>query len=414
MLNRAARLRLLIVGMAVTFVWMTPPSASAQSGLNLSYLAADGVARGMTARYAIENYLPVNQPLDVSSVFAEARLELQRSTSLAAMPFPGDTVIGLTPTIAGLANIPNLPPYPFAARADNPSVPQADVAPNPGNGVGAATLHAEAQSNRAAAKASLASFTASNVLAEGTVDSSVESFRDADGIVVHALSVAKDVSLLGGVVHLGTVRTEVTVGGTPGHFQVRQTDLQVEGVTVGGQPAQLGPDGLTVGGQPATGLPDASKLLPNGFTLQTLPATSNTTETAVTASSGVVVLTESSTLQGSATKLELWLGSATASITARDATVAPSDQHSSTAVVSSGGAPSVPGKAAKPTASAAASPAASVNPVRTGARTNPLPLLDFRPVYLPLVLAGGTAIALRRRLLRTQAASSDLRVLWRW
>ena len=85
------------------------------------FFGVSALADGITTRFVLGNFLAVEEFVALSSVSAEARLEIGRSTALAVLPDPGDLVLGLSGTLAALAGVAGLPDYPAVSRADYPT-----------------------------------------------------------------------------------------------------------------------------------------------------------------------------------------------------------------------------------------------------------------------------------------------------
>ena len=423
-----ARLRrrrvIVLAGLVALFVGGTGRT-SAQEASGYEYFSASAVGDGITALYEIINLLPINRPVDVSTVTAEARFETTRSTGLAVLPYPGDAVLNVPGTAAGFTG-QSLPGYPLVARADHPTQPREEVSPGGGTvpGLAAARLVAEADGTASSGDATATGLASAGLFSTGTVRTTAASrATSATGFQARATSTLGDVDLAAGVVHIDSISAVIEVAFGDGKATVKENRIAVQGVTVAGQPARITNDGLELAGAPqSTGLGDVLELAP-GLTVRTTEGTSQEKESGVTARSGSLVITYDTILQGAPSRARLVLGEAEATVEARgpivDASAPPPTDASIQPLVEGLTAGTTGLAALPPQRGPGGLPAAA--PVRTPLRGAPVGLvdaIDFRPVYAWLALAG-LSVAATRRWVATQAARqrtapSDLRPLWRW
>jgi hypothetical protein len=404
-----------------------PVDAQTTESFAYDFFSATANATGLNAFFKIEKLLPINTLADTSTVFAESRLETTRSTALAALPSPGDALLNLPGTVAGFAQIPNLPEYPLAARADYPATPEQTVSPVPGNasGVGVVSLSAKAEESSATGVASATGLEGPAVFSIGSIRASTTSRQiSPNELEAMATSELGDVRFAGGVVRIESITSLVDVSWFDGAPAVKERSVAVSGVTVAGQPAKLTEKGLEVTGQGVLPAVDLAALMPPGTTLRIARGSTDLDDDHVTASSGSVVLETLSTVQGAPSTFRLSFGSASATVQARGA------QGEVVRPPSTGGEVSPPAafpasgglrSALPPRTSPAATSTSPSTSQRSVVVTTVLPVskqLDFRSVYpgialLGLAVAGlrawVTAVARRRAALR-----SDLRPLWRW
>lgn len=423
-MGRRRRRVVVLAGLVALFCGGTGRTA-AQEAAGYEYFSASAVGDGVTALYEIINLLPINRPVDVSTVTSEARFETTRSTGLAVLPYPGDAVLNVPGTAAGFTG-QSLPGYPLVARADHPTQPKEEVGPGAGvPGVSAARLVAEADGTASSGEAAVSGLASAGLFSTGSVRTTAASrATSSTGFGARATSTLGDVDLAGGVVHIDSITAVVEVAFGDGKATVKENRITVQGVTVAGQPARVTNDGLELAGAPQSlGLGDALELAP-GLTVRTTEGSTVERESGLTARSGSLVVTYETILQGAPSRARLVLGEAEATIEARgpiDDAVTPSEPGTSIdpAVVDAVSQGTTGLAALPPRPGPGGLPAAA--PTRTPLRTAPVGLvdaIDFRPVYAWLALAG-LSVAYSRRWVATRAATqrtapSDLRPLWRW
>lgn len=418
----------LAVGAVALTVPTGPVEAAPSDTSSYEFFAATANATGLNAFYRIEKLLPISTILDTSTVFAESRLETTRSTALAAMPSPGDALLNIPGTVAGFAQIPNLPGYPLAARADHPATPEETVSPVPGNasGVGVVSLSARAEDSSAAGVASATGLEGPAVFSIGSIRAAATSRQiSANELEAIATSALGDVRFVGGVVRIESITSVVNVSWFDGTPTVRERSVAVSGVTVAGQPAKLTEKGLEITGEGALPAIDLASLMPDGTTLRIAEGATEEGDDRVTASSGSVVLQTLSSVQGAPSTFRLSFGSARVTLQATGASggavSAPSTGGSVSppaAIPASGGLRSALPPRSSPAAASASQPDSGQRSVVVTTVVPVSKQLDFRPVYPGIALLGFAVAGLRAWVFaaaRRQATlRSDLRPLWRW
>lgn len=415
----------MLAGLVALFLGGTERT-SAQEASGYEYFSASAVGDGITALYEIINLLPINRPVDVSTVTAEARFETTRSTGLAVLPYPGDAVLNVPGTAAGFTG-QSLPGYPLVARADHPTQPKEEVSPGGGSvpGLTAARLVAEADGTASSGDAAANGLASAGLFSTGSVHTTAASrATSATGFQARATSTLGDVDLAAGVVHIDSISAVAEVAFGDGKATVKENRITVQGVTVAGQPARVTNDGIELAGAPqSTGPGEVVELAP-GLTVRTTEGTKQDRESGVTAKSGSLVITYDTILQGAPSRARLVLGEAEATVEARgpiENASAPAPTGTaieplgveglSAGTTGLGALPPRPGPGGLPAAA----------PTRAPLRTAPVGLveaIDFRPVYAWLALAGLSVAGARRwvaaQAARKRTAPSDLRPLWRW
>lgn len=415
MLRRVAVAGVISGGLALaTFAG---PAARAQAPERASF-ALRAAATGTQVLYEIRGALPVDRLVEGSSLFAEAHLERSRSTSVAAAPDPGSTVLSTPGLIDGFSGgQTDVPDYPLAARAEHPLTPDASA------GAGAVQLvaHADAAASDSAASQSGAD--------GGAATGTAETGRADDGrLRARAVSTASDLVFGGGAVSVGGVNSVVELAVGDAGPEVVENRTTVTDLRIGGVPVTIGDDGAVVADQPVDVGSAAGALdqlgAPTGMTVRVVGPVEEQTDRGLEVTSGSLVIELPAEVQGYPSTLRLVLGQASASVSAIDAValpavpVTPSRPAPAAAVLFSpaagpgGGLLSMPGP--PPAVVSPAGPVSTSGTTPVGAAPTPI---DFRPVYLWLVALGFAAVRLQRWALvqaRVRRQVSDLRPLWRW
>jgi hypothetical protein len=456
-----------LIGAVTALGIVVGPTASAQTAqtaqtanVELSSFAVRSTALGVTVRETAIGAVPSGTDVIVaSSSLAEAELTSTSSTALAALPYPTDQVLSLPGAVAGLGGVPAPPGYPLAARADHPFTPDASATP-PGQPGATVTAHADADAASSRADGPAAADTTGigpslptvpgvgaggPAFTVGAVHNQADAERAIDGSMkLTATSSMSDVSLLGGAFHAAQVSSTSTVILRNGKAEPGPNDVQVGGATLAGAPVTVGPEGLVVGPQSVAVAPlvtpftDALRTAGVGMTLT--PATQQVDGPTSRLSSGSLRLNFGATVNGFPLTVQMDFGG-TEVVTQAVIGDAPASDQSPADFV---GAPQTTppadptplqaaGGATDPSAAAGSTPSpASAGAVASAAPTavarqrrasRPVTFasaattrLDFRPVYVWLVLLGLVAVAARQLVRRavpksTQPGLSDL---WRW
>jgi hypothetical protein len=213
------------------------------------FFSVSALADGVTTRVAIEHFLAVEEFVALSSVSAEARLEIGRSTALAVLPDPGDLVLGLSGTLAALAGIPGLPDYPAVSRADYPTIPSNEVTLAPDAGLGALRLQTQALEHSAHGRAFITDFVDTVGVLPMTVGSikSDSIARRIDPLTYEstATSTVNDIKILKGLLRIGTVTSTVTARVDNGKITATHDDTKISGVEIAGVPVGIDDKGFT-------------------------------------------------------------------------------------------------------------------------------------------------------------------------
>jgi hypothetical protein len=428
--HRLALAVVLVAGWVATGPARAAPAPAAPAPA-LDFVNAFGNADGIDVTVEVENALPIEQVVSLTTVSAEARLSLAQSTALAALPDPGDTVISLPGTIGGLTGLSGLPNYPAAVRADYPLTPrQAVVVGAPDSGV-TAGLEAEATADRAAAEARIGHLAGTAAPATiGEVRTSVETKTTAAGrFVVTAVSETSDIELLDGQATIANVRSRTELSLDGGVARVVARRVEVSGATVLGTPVEITDEGIVAPGGSNALEPvveqAAAPLADQGVTVRLTTSSEDVHGSRASAVGGGLEIAAPVMVGNFPGRLRMVIGRTSGTIDAgsHDSAVdsegsLPTDSALPTSVA--GTTTSAGSDAFSPGATRAAVPVASRAASLGAARAAALrldELLDFRSLYRWL-LAGIAATLAARRWARARighhADRRDLRPLWRW
>lgn len=438
------------VGVAALLLVVLPARSVGQTGDTdadtdadtYDFFSAAALADGITGRMVIDEFLPVEEFLSLSSVSAESRLESGRSSSLAVLPDPGDLVLTLPGTISGLSGVPGLPDYPAAARADHPTVPRDEVSLVPDAGLGAMRLLAEADDAHSLGRAFVSGLADTVGLLPGfsigSIRSDATSTRlDSLTYEARATTTTNDLRLLGGLMRIGQLTTMVTARIEDGRVTASAEETSISGATIAGQLVGIDASGFTSpnGSQALQPVVDqlAAPLAAAGYKVTVTPGSVTQEAGKASADSGTLLIEYRTRLQDTYnTTISLGFGHSIASVTAGRVVdeVLDLGGFDAGSDLISGGSDLAGGDAgpAGVLGSALEAPAdvAAVGGGADDSGTRDLrpavaveDLMDFRGLYRLLAVAAAAMVAARfwavaqaRR--RPAVARPNLRTLWRW
>jgi hypothetical protein len=411
----------------------------AAPGYDFSNLHA--LADGVTVAFNLEGFLPIEDLVGLSSITSESHFGAGRSDSLAALPDPGDLILTLPGTLSALLGISGLPDYPAAASADASSAPVDDVQIAPDAGLGAGRLHAEAADSGSSAYAYIGNQVDTVGLLPSFSVGSIKTTAHTDRVNATtyesvATTTVSDIRLLGGLVRISQITSEVTAGIANDKPTAEVTNLTVSGATIAGQAVGITDKGI-VGLGSATALAPiidtlVKPLLDQGIKIRTIAATKAVGDRTATATGGALQIEVPLSVEGYPGVFDLTLGRATAelevgALTDGSATAAADDGSGLGDAILPGDSTPLPGLGdssgfgtdlpAGPIASAPAGQAAGTEIVSVPVR-RAVEHWDLTTLYRVLLLGGIALFAagqvIVRTTLRPTRRPNDLRQLWRW
>lgn len=198
--------------------------------------------------------VPSSPTAELSVAIAQSVLESGPSAyGLASNLWPGSLIANVPPVITGEAHkqglppeVPDLPAYPVRAETFHPQGPETQRSDLAGG-----TMESKARADAAEARAAINSTLLPGALSAGTVSSFAESVLEERGIVSRATAAAQDVSIMNGLIRIGSVvstaeavsdgRTAAVTGGvTVGIVKIANFVLSIDehglhGIKVMGQ-----------------------------------------------------------------------------------------------------------------------------------------------------------------------------------
>jgi hypothetical protein len=420
------------------------PAGGQSTGEGYDFYSLRALGDGVTADFNLVGFLPIEDLVGLSSITSEAHFGVGRSDALAALPDPGDLVLTLPSTLSALAGVSGLPDYPAAAQADFSSRPVDDVQLVPDAGLGAARLHTEATEEGSAATAFVGHQVDTIGLLPGFSIGSVRTTATARRIneanlEATATTEVSDLRLVGGLLRISQLTSEVTVGVSNGDLRATASKVDVSGVTLAGVPVGITAEGIVGLGQPLGLAPVVDTLLgpllDQGIQVRVIPASEVVTDTMAVATGAALEIQAPLDVQGYPGTFSLTLGRATAALevgpfgTGGDGGTSgevppPDDGGGEVALpdlgsspsfgsdlpvvpVESGGAPAAP--------SGRSGPTTEIVSVALGRQVADWDVADL----YRLMLLGGLALFVAGRVvvrtsLRPQRRATDLRQLWRW
>jgi hypothetical protein len=257
-------------------------SAGGQSAAQgYDFVNLHALSDGVTVDFNLEGFLPIEDLVGLSSITSESHYGAGRSDSLAALPDPGDLILTLPGTLSGLLGVSGLPDYPAAASADNPSRPVDDVQIVPDLNLGAGRLHAEAGEDEASAYAHVGHQVDTVGLlpafSVGTIRTTARTTKVSEtSLEAEATSEVSNIKLLGGLVTIGHLTSEVAVEVAGDKPSVRSSKVTVSGATLAGTPIGITDEGIVGLGAPVALAPVidtlVAPLLAQGISIKTTSA----------------------------------------------------------------------------------------------------------------------------------------------
>lgn len=405
------------------------------------YASANALANGITTIVTVNNVLPINQIVGLSSTTSQAEFGGMISAE-ALLPNPGQLILSAPGTAAGLADIPDLPEYPAEATASYPSQPSDEVKLTPTSSFGGGGLAAAVTQDSAGASANLGNYSSATGGVPGFSVGSISTTAEGQQLTATsyratATNTTDNVSLLGGLVKIGTINSSVTATIKDGKATTAASAVTVSDVQVATVPVEITNTGIEALGDSMALAPIVSQLTEplasQGVTIQTTPVTQTVNGTTATVTSGALAIDYQTVVNGDPAQIQVLLGQSQAAV------AASGPQTGALAGPAGPGSP-----VGIPPAAAITAPLIALAQTRGGAATSPpavgtapavvasppvaaepgaavafeLKPIDFRSVCLWLLLAG-FALILGSQLIdplgrESHPPPADVRELWRW
>jgi hypothetical protein len=397
----------------------------------------------VTASFDLVGFLPIENLVGLSSITSESHFGAGRSDSLAALPDPGDLILTLPGTLSALVGVSGLPDYPAAASADANGTPVDDVQLVPDANLGALHLHADATDAGSSASAFVGdqenTIGLLPAFSIGSIKTTART-RQVNPTTLEsvATTTVSNIKLLGGLVQIGQLTSEVTAQIANDKPTASVDNLQVSGATLAGVPIGITDKGIVGLGSPTALSPVIDQLLAplqqQGITIRTTPATHTVNGRTATASAGTLEISAKLKVQGYPGTFQLTIGRSLAELTvgALSEEAAGGSGDTSDLGDTSGGLPGDTGSFLPGLGDQGSSllpdlgGAPSLNPGGTAPGTDvvSVPLgravqkWDLTNLYRMLLLGGILLFAagqvVVRTTLRPRRRPNDLRQLWRW
>ena len=432
--RRGGALALLGVVLALVVPAGPAQGQDVEQGYDFENLHALG--DGVSVTFFLEGFLPIEDLVGLSSVTSESHFGVGRSDALAALPDPGDLVLTLPGTLSALLGISGLPDYPAAASADNPSTPVDDVQIAPDAGVGAGRLHAEADDDGSSAYAHIGNQVDTVGLlpsfSVGTIRTTARTTQVNETTLESvATTTVSDMSLLGGLVHIDQMTSEVTASITNDKPKATVTKVRVTGATVAGMAVGITEKGIVGLGSETALAPVIDTLLKplvdQGLKIRTTPSSAVTGARTAVATGGGLEIEAPISVQGYPGVLTVTVGRALAELEVgalSEGTGSSIDDGTGSLPDDSGSFP-LPGLGDSATDLPGLPSSPTVTPGRVGGTeivSVPVGRVvedwDVTTLYRVLLLGGIALFAagqvIVRSTTRPSRRSNDLRQLWRW
>jgi hypothetical protein len=217
--------------------------ADAPNGSYTTTARADAFRIGVSATGFI-----VSSLTDTSGPTAQARVDsLGTSVGFAALPYPGDTIVGAPGLVASLVlpqlrlPPPNLPSYPLVASSQYPGQPAQTVTRPP------VSLIAESTSGSSSGHAKAAgSESGANAIGRAVADATAKA-HSSDELVADAASMVESVTI-SGVLRIGRVVATAHASSSGGGAPAMRSSFSAEGMTIAGVPVEVTEKGLVLAG----------------------------------------------------------------------------------------------------------------------------------------------------------------------
>jgi hypothetical protein len=240
---------LLLVGVGLSGGVALQPSGAGAGGEPQAYVALASAA-GARMSWVVPGQFAVEEVVDGGGPVAQSRLDAGSSESFASLPYPGGTAVAYQGLFSVATGISSPFAYPFFVQATNPGAPEAEVA----DPSGTYRLQAKAAGPSTTAVARFRPGAPEAIISGSEATTSIA--VDGPTVVSSAESLAEAISLAGGTLQIGSVRSRSVTTYTDGAGTPEtKTSLVVDGLSAGGTRFGVGPDGFVVLGQPVPSAP---------------------------------------------------------------------------------------------------------------------------------------------------------------
>jgi hypothetical protein len=415
-----------------------PAVGQADGTLGYDFYSLSAFGDGVTVDFNLVGFLPIEDLVGLSSITSEAHLGVGRSDSLAALPDPGNLILTLPSTLSALLGVSGLPDYPAAAQADYTNRPVDTVQLVPDAGLGAGRLHTEADTEGSTAEALIGHQVDTVGLLPGFSIGTIRTTASTRRInpatyEATATTAVSDILLLGGLVRISQVTSEVTVGVANDTVKATASKVDVSGVTVAGIPVGITTKGIVGLGQDIALAPviDAlvKPLLDQGIKIRLTPSREEVADRTAVATGGALEIEVPLAVAGYPGTFSLTLGRATADLEV--GALAPAEDTGAVDPGTGGGVIlddlPLPGLGSSPDFGSGI----PTTPGGTGTAGRPVTTeivsvpvgrqieeWDLTTLYRVMLLGGGALLVAGRVVMRTSLRPNrrptDLRQLWRW
>jgi hypothetical protein len=440
---RSARARggaLALAGVVTALVLPAGPAQGQAVESRYDFQNLHALADGVTVDFNLQGFLPIEDLVGLSSITSESHFGAGRSDSLAALPDPGSLILTLPGTLSALVGVSGLPDYPAAVTADNPSTPVDDLQIVPDANLGAGKLHAEASDTSSSAFAHVGN----QVDTVGLLPSfSVASIRttarttqvNEDTLESVATTTVSGIKLLGGLLSIDQVTSEVTASILNDKPKATVTKVVVTGATVAGTPVGITDEGIVGLGSAVPLAPVIASLVKpitdQGIKIHTTPSTKVVGPRTAVAKGGGLEIEVPLSVQGYPGILTVTLGRALAELEVSALSTGTTDDGGTTVdtgtISDDTGSFPLPGLGDSSTDFGSGLPSTpAVTPGGSRAGTERITVAvgrtvqdwDLTTLYRVLLL-GGIALfvagqVIVRSTVRPTRRANDLRQLWRW
>ncbi len=314
---------LALLGAVLVAIVPVTPAGSQDTGSGYDFLTLHALADGVTVDFNVQGFLPIEDLVGLSSITSEAHYGAGRSDSLAALPDPGDLVLTLPGTLSALLGVSGVPDYPAAASADHPGTPVKDVQILPDADLGAGKLHAEAAEDGASAYAHVGhqvdTIGLLPAFSVGTIRTTARTTQvNSDTLEAVATTSINDLDLLGGLVSIDNVTSEVTASIANDTPKATTSKVMVTGATIAGTPVGITDQGIVGLGSPTALAPVidslVAPLVAQGIRIRTTPSSREVGDRTATATGGALSIQVPLDVQGYPGVLDVTFGRALAEL----------------------------------------------------------------------------------------------------